>query len=323
MAKSNKISLEDIINLISSLKKDQNQRKIFLRITKIAQAYLDLEEFEIWSLREKELFRVFAYKRDKENLAKKSIKISEEQIKSIQDDKNSIFNIIKKQRNASSSIIIKQINEGQEFLIFIKNKKPLSQEDKKNIEKVADLIATLYNLKDEQHKDFHTNLYNKGSLGHVVRRIAQRKQKEIGLIFIDLNNFKKINDTFGHSVGDKEIIEFSRILKENIRADDHVIRTGGDEFLILFNNGEENNAIRIIKRIEESYENHVKKTKYIDMKTGRKKALSSLNIGISYGIEEINCRNIRDLEEKIREAIEKSEKKMYDMKENKKKKIQI
>jgi|GEM_PF-4564881 len=322
MAKSNKVSLQDTINLVSSLNKDQDQRKILLSITKIAQAYLDLEEFEIWSLREKELIPIFSYKRNKENPAKKSIKISEEQIKSIQNEENSIFNLIRKQRNASSSIIIKQIHQGQEFLIFVKNKKPLSKEDKKNIEKIAALIAILYDLKDEQQKDANTNLYNKGSLRHILTRISQRGQKEIGLIFIDLNNFKKINDTFGHSVGDKEILEFSKILKENIREDDHVIRTGGDEFLILFHNGEENNAIRIIKRIEEAYEDHVKKTKYIDIKTGRKKSLSSLNVGISYGIEEINCQNIEDLEQKIKRAIDKSEKKMYEMKENKKKQIQ-
>ncbi|MDI3474242.1 MAG: hypothetical protein PWR30_565 [Candidatus Woesearchaeota archaeon] len=322
MAESNYIKLQYIINLLSSLKKDQNQRKLFLIITKIAQAYLDLEELEIWSLRKKELSRVFAYTMKKENLAKKSIEITEEQIKSIQSDNKEIFRLIKKQRNESSSIIIKKIKE-QEFIIFIKNKKPLSQEDKKNVERISDMISISYDLKDEQYKDFHTELYNKGSLTHILTRIAQKGQKKTCLIFIDLNNFKKINDTFGHSVGDKEIIEFSKILKENIRSEDHIVRTGGDEFLILFNNGEEDYASKIIKRIEEAYENHVKKTKYTDMKTGKKKSLSSLNVGISYGLEKVNCRNIRNLEKKIKEAIENSEKKMYDMKENKKKQVEI
>ena len=53
-------------------------------------------------------------------------------------------------------------------------------------------------------------------------------------IYVDLNNFKKINDMFGHLVGDQILVQFSNLLKESFRKNqDHIIRLGGDEFLII------------------------------------------------------------------------------------------
>ncbi|HIP33921.1 MAG TPA: GGDEF domain-containing protein [Bacteroidia bacterium] len=53
-------------------------------------------------------------------------------------------------------------------------------------------------------------------------------------VFIDLNNFKIVNDNFGHSKGDEVLKEFSEILFQNIRSSDLVFRIGGDEFVIFF-----------------------------------------------------------------------------------------
>ena len=56
------------------------------------------------------------------------------------------------------------------------------------------------------------------------------------ICFADIDDFKKINDTFGHSEGDKLLAEVGNILKENIRKTDTVFRIGGDEFIIIFPN---------------------------------------------------------------------------------------
>ena len=62
---------------------------------------------------------------------------------------------------------------------------------------------------------------------------AKRNKKQVGVLFIDLDNFKKINDTLGHDIGDHHLIEISHRLKQCTREEDSVARLGGDEFLMI------------------------------------------------------------------------------------------
>ncbi len=79
--------------------------------------------------------------------------------------------------------------------------------------------------------------------------IADRNNKKIALIFIDLDNFKFINDTFGHEMGDKLLIEIANRLKHSIRKSDIASRIGGDEFILVLNNI--NSKQEVEKKIEE------------------------------------------------------------------------
>ena len=69
----------------------------------------------------------------------------------------------------------------------------------------------------------------------IDRRNPDLKNKVIGIFLIDIDHFKKINDTYGHNTGDEVLIILSNKLKEIIRADDIIIRWGGEEFFILLN----------------------------------------------------------------------------------------
>lgn len=60
-------------------------------------------------------------------------------------------------------------------------------------------------------------------------------RKVIGVFMIDIDFFKTVNDTYGHLTGDKVLVTLSRLLKEQIRADDFVARWGGEEFIIILN----------------------------------------------------------------------------------------
>ncbi len=63
--------------------------------------------------------------------------------------------------------------------------------------------------------------------------LAERNQSIIAIVFIDLDNFKVINDSMGHQVGDEFLIEIAKRLKESVRKSDTVARIGGDEFVVL------------------------------------------------------------------------------------------
>ena len=64
---------------------------------------------------------------------------------------------------------------------------------------------------------------------------ARRHGRQSALLFVDMNNFKAINDTFGHYAGDEVLIHVATLLKANIRETDILARVGGDEFCVILN----------------------------------------------------------------------------------------
>lgn len=86
-----------------------------------------------------------------------------------------------------------------------------------------------------QH-DFLTGLANRALITERLTRalgLAQRNKKQVALLFIDLDNFKCINDSLGHAVGDSLLQSVAKRLQEVVRTTDTVCRQGGDEFVIL------------------------------------------------------------------------------------------
>lgn len=88
------------------------------------------------------------------------------------------------------------------------------------------------------HHDYLTGLANRtlflDRLEQTIQ-LADRANDKFTLMFVDLNNFKVVNDNYGHEMGDRLLKEFSARLIENVRSSDTVGRIGGDEFMILFN----------------------------------------------------------------------------------------
>ena len=94
-----------------------------------------------------------------------------------------------------------------------------------------------------------TNIYNRRgftTLATHVREIARRQKRPVHLLLIDLDRFKRINDTFGHVVGDKALVEFAQILSATFRKSDVVARTGGDEFCVLLTEPDERAEVTLL-----------------------------------------------------------------------------
>ena len=103
-----------------------------------------------------------------------------------------------------------------------------------------------------QHLAYHDNLTglpNRGllqdRLGHSIAR-AERSGRKVAVLFIDLDNFKNINDTLGHDVGDELLRQVSRRLSECVRAGDTIARQGGDEFIVLLDNLEDGRGASVV-----------------------------------------------------------------------------
>lgn len=79
---------------------------------------------------------------------------------------------------------------------------------------------------------------------------AKKFHEKLTICFVDINDLKKVNDTYGHKDGDEYIKKIVELITENVRENDLVSRLGGDEFLIIFKNCEVKDAERVIKRIE-------------------------------------------------------------------------
>ena len=91
-------------------------------------------------------------------------------------------------------------------------------------------------LKQAADTDDLTGLYNRRAFKEIVSNIMKSTpSSNSAIIFIDVDYFKTINDTFGHVFGDKVICDIAEIIKKSFRSNDYVARVGGDEFCIYAN----------------------------------------------------------------------------------------
>lgn len=120
-------------------------------------------------------------------------------------------------------------------------------------------IGRFAEVEDLVYLDDLTHLFNSRYLELVLDRefrTAEKEAKPFALLFLDLDYFKSINDTHGHVVGSKLLVEVSKILKACVRDQDVVCRWGGDEYVILLRATDSGGALKVAERIRRSIENH-------------------------------------------------------------------
>ncbi|MDK2884360.1 GGDEF domain-containing protein [Pseudothermotoga sp.] len=104
-----------------------------------------------------------------------------------------------------------------------------------------------------------TGLFNRYKMDEEMRKafyLWKRYQRPFSLIMIDIDWFKKVNDTYGHQIGDKVLQELGALLKKSLRASDIVSRWGGEEFLVLSLESDEKGAITLAEKIRSEIENY-------------------------------------------------------------------
>lgn len=162
----------------------------------------------------------------------------------------------------------------------------------------AELIARVKNhllvkhscdeLKEKALTDGLTKLYNHS---YIHERLSEeisntrRHDLDLSLIMVDLDNFKLINDTFGHKQGDMVLRKVSKSIKDVIREEDVAGRYGGEEFIIILPNTDNNSAYMVAEKIRTS----VKKIKWNS---------KELNITLSGGVATFDDENTNEFIEK-------------------------
>jgi len=180
---------------------------------------------------------------------------------------------------------------------FVNNKR-IARHVLKDGDKIQISSATVFKfiLSDESEKVFHdelyrmgvmdpvTNIYNKRYFTERLKQefsLAKRNKTELSLIMIDLDFFKKINDTYGHLAGDFVLGKLSEVFSSMTRDEDIVARYGGEEFVAILPGSGEEGAVICAERIREK----IAKTPL--MFEGEK-----INITVSIGIATLDENNL-------------------------------
>ena len=145
------------------------------------------------------------------------------------------------------------------------------------VELNEELLYVRDNLEKQATHDKLTGLYNRHFMVEILEKEfsrALRHQSDLSCLLLDLDNFKDVNDTFGHTFGDLVLREFSAGLQQNIRKSDISIRYGGEEFMVLLPNTGIAGAQNIAEKIRATCE----KKRYDD---GHNSTTVTVSIGIA------------------------------------------
>ncbi len=127
------------------------------------------------------------------------------------------------------------------------------------VEYVLKTQHLLMKYEKDSTTDFLTGLNNVrqfDSIWNTLMENALEKKERLSLVVLDIDHFKHVNDTYGHPVGDKILIELGKVLKENVRSFDVVSRNGGEEFSVILPDCPHQQTLEIAERVRHAVEQH-------------------------------------------------------------------
>jgi diguanylate cyclase (GGDEF)-like protein len=173
-------------------------------------------------------------------------------------------------------------------------KKPFSKEEFScRINNSIEALENLQTITNHANRDYLTGLYNRRYFHeHMAEYIAESKEsaEQFTVAVIDIDYFKKINDSYGHDTGDKVIVSLADILRANLSHRDIISRFGGEEFCLVLKNEDISHSLSILESLRTQVQNTNIK---IDTH-------NSINITISIGLASFNEED--DLEASINQA---------------------
>lgn len=131
------------------------------------------------------------------------------------------------------------------------------EETQKKVEEaekqINELSAKLDYISEVAHQDFLTGALNRRGMDEAINREFERADRHntpISLAMLDIDHFKKINDTMGHSTGDTALAHLAKVVKSILRSTDVLARYGGEEFVILLPGSKQHDAVNVVAGIQ-------------------------------------------------------------------------
>lgn len=151
-------------------------------------------------------------------------------------------------------------------------------------DEIGIMTKHLFNVEKISLIDYLTKLNNRKSYTENIEKLItnyRRYKTPFSILTYDIDNFKQINDKYGHRIGDAVLIEMSKLIKSHIRDSDHIFRIGGEEFIILLNNTQIDKAKLVAEKIRYSVEHNLK-------------TIKDKTITISIGLTEVKENDTED-----------------------------
>lgn len=170
-------------------------------------------------------------------------------------------------KNDLSIIAISGVADDKTTALFLKHgandyiTKPFSKEEFScRVNNSIEALENIHAITNHANRDFLTGLYNRryffANMEDYFNK-AKEENESFAVAMIDIDHFKKINDTFGHDTGDKAIVNLSDTLRTSTNKNDIVARFGGEEFCIVLTDISKDNALAAMERLRHTVENQV------------------------------------------------------------------
>ena len=158
--------------------------------------------------------------------------------------------------NEQKSITIHILCEDEECLKHVKYQIGIIKKYLEETKPILESRMLMDVLRERNLVDGLTGLYNRKYLDEFIDKKMPYELKEgttYAIMFLDIDYFKMINDTYGHDAGDVVLQKLSKTMKDSIGQDEFIIRFGGEEFLIIMKNPTEENAKKLADKINQDF----------------------------------------------------------------------
>jgi len=261
--------LSDIYKFKKTIELDASKEVVYTRILDILTNKFDLEHFAFYEIDTLKNTRKLIYITEKTSICHDQVDkkadlcrayrtktdvISTEFVNLCQHctTNGSYYTCIPFTINEENSIAISITSDSEDKINAITTKISSIRNYLEAAKPVIESKILMSKLRDTSLRDAMTGLYNRRFLEEFIDTLmsqANRKHDSYSVLMLDVDFFKMVNDTYGHDVGDKVIVEIGKVLQDNIREADLAIRYGGEEFVIMLHNADRKGALQVANKV--------------------------------------------------------------------------
>ncbi|MEA3330497.1 MAG: GGDEF domain-containing protein [Campylobacterota bacterium] len=269
--------LSDIYKFKKTIERDLSKESVYNRIIDIIKYKYSIEHFAFYEVNDTQQNRELIYITHGESICLKHVDKNVKECRTYRTESNTISTDFKDVCQTCDAKGVEYLclffNINNEASLLLSFTAPLVSE----INRINSLIPSIRHyleaakpvveskllmekLRDTSLRDAMTGLYNRRFLEEFIDQVmsqAQRENETYSVMMLDVDFFKMVNDTYGHDIGDKVIVEIGKLLLDNVRNADLAIRYGGEEFIVMLHNATDEGALKVATKIHSAFAKHI------------------------------------------------------------------